>query len=203
MTSGEKRDGMPTWAKVLIALVVVVVVGGISLVVGGVFWMQRTMKEAQDPAAIARVAQSIAVFQDPLPAGFKFTFGLDIAGIKTLTVEHQDDMQRLILMSFPKKEKTDPQELVNALFEKGINTPQANAKFEAVESKGVETVAGARMPYMIGSMTDKAGSKFEGFVACLVSQSREETVFIYGIQPPGAAYNLAGTRLFLQSMKKI
>lgn len=205
MTNGEKQRGMPTWAKVLIGLVVVAIVGGVTMVIGSVIFIQNMYKQALDPAAIARVAGSIGTFPDPLPDGYKFAMGLDVAGIKTLTVEHKPDKQTVIMMSFPRKEDDpkDAQALVNELYEKGVSTQQTSAKFETVKSRGTEAVDGAQMPYIVGEMTDKTGSKFDGLVACIVSPTRHQTILIYGIQPPGSTYNFDATLKLLKSIKGI
>ncbi len=203
MTSEAKKGGLPSWAKILIGATVVVLVGVVALVVGVGLFFGNMVKQAQDPAAIARVARSIATFSEPLPAGYKFSMGIDIAGIKTVTVEHQPEKQMLIVMSFPKKEKADPQTLVNELYERGVNTPQASAKFQEVKTRGTEKVAGQQMPYIIGTMTDRVNNRFEGLVGCIVSPTRNETIFVYGIQPPGSPYNFDVTRGFLQTIKSL
>ncbi len=203
MTSEESKGGLPTWAKVLIGLVVVVILAVGGLVVGGIVFFQNASKQWSDPVAINKVAQSIAAFPAPLPEGYKYLMGMDLAGIKTVTVEHADDKQAIIIMSFPKKDKTDAQTMVNELYEKGVKTQQTQAKFEDVKSKGTEMVAGLSMPYIIGTMTDNTGKKAEGMVGCLVSETKAETIFIYGLQPPGAPYNLKATLTLLQSIKGI
>jgi hypothetical protein len=203
MTNGEKKGGLPTWAKVVIGLVVVVILGVGGLIVGGIVFFQSVVKQSQDPVAMARVARAIAQFPDPLPAGYKLTMGIDLAGVKTVTVEHEADKQLLIMMSFPKKDKRDAQSIVNELYEHGVQTPQASAKFQEVKSKGTEQVAGQDMPYISGVMTDSTGTKFEGLVACIVSKDKDETIFIYGIQQPGAPYNLEATMTFLKAIKSI
>jgi hypothetical protein len=203
MTSEEGKGGLPTWAKVLIGLVIVVILGVGGLVVGGIVFFQNASKQWTDPVAIAKVSQSIADFPEPLPEGYKYLMGMDLAGIKTVTVEHADDKQTIIIMSFPKKDKTDAQTMVNELFEKGVKTQQTQAKFEDVKSKGTETVAGLSMPYIIGTMTDNTGNKAEGMVGCIVSETKSETIFIYGMQPQGAPYNLQATLQLLKSIKGI
>jgi len=202
MTSEAKKGGFPTWAKILIGVVVVGIIGSIALAVGMVFFFQNMVKQSQDPVAIAKTAKSIATFADPLPSGYKFSMALDIAGIKTVTVEHQSDSQMLTFMSFPKKDETsDPQALVDKLYETGIQTHQTSAKFNEVKKKGSMDVAGETMPYIVGEMQSDSGKKFQGMVGCIIPKGKSETFFVYGMQPQGKDYNLDGTEEFLKTIK--
>lgn len=206
MTSEVKKGGMPTWAKVLIGIVVFAIVGGIIALVGLVYFVQDTIKKAQDPAMIARTARSIADFAEPLPAGYRFELGLDLFGVKTVTVEHDPDRQTLIFMTAPQKENMDAQALVNRLFAAGIKVPThpeaASGRFESEKLRGTDTVGGENMPYIVGTMTDKSGSKFEGMVGVVVSKARNKTIIVYGIQPGQSGYNLETTRTFLRTIKR-
>ena len=205
MTSEVKKSGLPTWAKILIGLVVVVFVIGIVSIVAMIFFVQNVMKQAQDPVAIQRTAKAIADFPEPLPNGYKFAFALGMAGINTVTIEHKSDQQMLIMISYPKSEDTDPKALVQKVFEGGIKAPGQSkledSKFQEVKSQGLEDVAGESMPYMIGSMTDKEGTKYEGMVGCVVSKAKKKTIFLYGMQPGAKGYNLKTTEDFLKTIK--
>src|SRR5271155_5574579 len=106
--------GLPTWAKVLIGLVVAGIIGFIALFIGIAVFFQNTFKQAQDPVAIGRVASQIGAFQNPLPDGYKFVMGLNLAGINTLTVEHKPDQQIIFVISYPKAE-ADPKSVVERI----------------------------------------------------------------------------------------
>src|SRR5262249_41794075 len=205
MTSEVKKGGLPTWAKVLIGFVVFAIIAGIIAVGGIIYLVQDTVKKAQDPAIIAQTAKSIADFSEPLPAGYKFALALDMFGVKTVTVEHEPDKQTIIFMTAPQKEDTDPQALVNKLFEAGIKTPGqpegASGRFEQEKLRGTETVGGEAMPYIVGSMADKSGTKLEGMVGAIVSKAKGKTVIVYGIQPGAAGYDMETTKKLLQTIK--
>lgn len=205
MTSEVKTGGLPTWAKVLIGFVVFAMIAGIIAIVGAIYFFQDTVKKAQDPANIAKTAQSIADFTQPLPEGYKFALALDMFGVKTVTVEHDADKQTVIFMTAPQKEDTDPQALVNKLFEAGIKTPGqpegASGRFEQEKLRGTETVGGETMPYIVGSMSDKSGTKLEGFVGAIVSKSKGKTIIVYGIQPGEAGYDTNTTKTLLKTIK--
>src|SRR5687768_3339550 len=127
MTTEAKKGGMPLWAKILIGLVVLGILGGIAAFAGLFFFVSNTIKQAQDPAAISRTAAKIATFQEPLPAGYKFVAGLDLMGIDTVVVENDSDKQTLTLISYPKKE-TDPSAFVKRVAESGVSTGEHSAK---------------------------------------------------------------------------
>ena len=205
MTSEAKKGGLPTWAKVLIGLVLVGVIVFIIGVVGLIWFFQKTVKEAQDPAAIAKTAKEVARFPDPLPEGYKYTFALPLAGINTVSVEHEPSKQMIMFISYPQVEKSSPQELVDKVYQAGIQTPGQSdikgGKIEDIKSRGTETVAGETMPYIVGTLTDKSGTKFEGMVGCLVSPAEKKTVFIYGMQPTGGDYKLDATMDLLKQIK--
>lgn len=205
MTAEVKKTGLPTWAKVLIGMVVFAIISGIIAVVGLVYFVQDTVKKAQDPAVIAKTAREIAEFTEPLPAGYKFALALDMFGVKTVTVEHDSDKQTLIFMTAPPKEDMDANALVTKLFEAGIKAPThpeaAGGRFDKEKSRGTETVGGEPMPYIVGTMSDKSGSKFEGLVGAIVSKPKHKTVIVYGIQPGDQGYNMETTRTLLKTIK--
>lgn len=205
MTSEEKKGGLPTWAKVLIGLVVVGIIGIVGLIAGVIVLSQNAVKK--DPAAVEKMAASIATFDKPLPPGWTYVVGIDAVIVKTVTVMHdadkEADQQMVYVASFPKKEKIDADTLASKMLEMGISTPDASAKFEKVNAKGNETVAGQSMPYVTGILTDKSGKKFSGMAGCLVSPTKNETIFIYGIQAKGENYNMDVTRQLLAAIKSL
>ncbi|MBI4533015.1 MAG: hypothetical protein HY711_03630 [Candidatus Melainabacteria bacterium] len=205
MTSDAEKSKLPTWAKVLIGLVVFGIVAVIALGVGAFFFVQNIVKQAQDPAVVSRTAHAIADIPEPLPKGYKYSFAFGMAGINTLVVQHEPDQQMLILISKPQKEDVDADKLVNVLFEAGIKTPGQSGleggKGEKVKLHGTETIGGESMPYIIGTMADKKGTKFDGMVGCVVSKTKDKTVLIYGMQPGGSPYNFEATKEFLKAIR--
>src|SRR3990167_702070 len=154
MTSDERKCQFPTWAKVLIGLVIFGIVLVIAFGVGAFFFVQNIVKQAQDPAMVSRTAHAIADIAEPLPKGYKYAFAFGMVGVNTLVVQHEPDQQMLILISKPKKEDVDADKLVDVLFEAGIKTPGQpgldGSKGEQVKLHGTETIGGESMPYIIG-----------------------------------------------------
>lgn len=204
MTSEQKKSGLPTWAKILIGIVVGGIVIG-AIAIGGLVWfVGKTVKEASDPVAVARTAKTIADFADPLPAGFKYVLALPLAGINFVTIEHESDKQVVTIVSYPKQETSDAQQLVDRFYQAGIQSgaeKTAGGKLEDVKVRGTETVGGEPMPYLIGTLADKGGAKFEGFVGCVLPKGKTKTVIVYGMQPAGTGYNVESTKELLRSIK--
>lgn len=200
MTSntGGERQGLPTWAKVLIGLVVAGAIGVVIIVAIAAFFLVNSFKQAQDPVAIAKVADQIGTFQNPLPDGYKYMMGLNLAGIETLTVEHKPDEQIIFVIAYPKADQ-DANSVVERISQTGVNTGQTSAKFEKVTGRGTEQVAGEQMPYIVGTLVDKSGSH-EGMFGCIIPRGKNKTVLIYAAEPAGTSFNLPVTKNFLNSI---
>jgi hypothetical protein len=192
---------LPTWAKFLIGFVIVAVVSAIIFIAVMIFVFQQAFKQAQDPKQIANVAQQVMVMQQPLPDGYKYLMGFGLGGINTISIQHAPDQQMLIFISYPCKGTEDANDLVAKLYQSGVNTPQSQAEFQEVKTKGVEDVGGQKMPYIVGVMSDKSNTKFEGMVGCIVSKDKKKSLLIYGIEPPGVPYKLDVTDNLLKTIK--
>jgi hypothetical protein len=194
------KGGLPTWAKILIGLVVVGGAGVIIASVGFFFFIKDMVQKAEDPETIVRTTKQIAEFQNPLPEGYKFEAAFTLMNVGTVIVQHPQDKQTLTLISFPKKEN-DPKAFVDRIIESGVDSGKSTAKLEEIKSRGDLDVAGVHMPYVIGKMADKSGKTFEGMVGCLVSPTKEKTLLVYGTQPLGTEYNVESTKQFLKAIK--
>lgn len=198
MASQESGVGLPLWAKILIGLVVVGIVGFIAVCVG--LWVTFKNTLSLNPEEIQRNASQIAVFEQPLPTGYKYSMGINLMGINTVVVEHQPDQQMIFLICYPKAE-SDPETMVAKISESGVNTGSTSAKIEKIKEKGKEAVAGETMPYVMGTMSDKNGSH-EGLFGCIVPKAKQKTILIYAAEPSGKPYDLAVTEGFLKSIKE-
>ncbi len=195
------KKRLPTWAKLVIGLVLAAMISTSLLIFGMAVFFQKVAKEAQDPNALINCAREIANIETPLPPGYKFSMGFGMFGINTITVDHQPDNQMIILISYPSKGDENAQVLVDKLYDSGLNTPQASARFQEVKEKAQTTVGGENMPYIVGVMEDKSGTKFEGLVGCICSKKAQKSILVYGMQPPGAPYNKDVTMGFLKTIK--
>lgn len=195
------KKKLPTWAKLVIGLVLAAMISSSLFIFGMALFFQKVVKDAQDPNSLVTCAKDIANIEMPLPKGYKFSMGFGLLGINTVTIDHQPDGQMIILISYPSRGDEDAQVLVDKLYDSGLNTPQATARFQEVKEKSETTVGGEKMPYIVGVMEDKSGTKFEGLVGCITSKKGQKSILIYGMQPPGAPYNKDVTMDFLKTIK--
>lgn len=202
MMSGEKPDGLPTWAKVLIGIVVIGMLGVAGVVGAGIYFVSKMSNEATDPQAIARTAAQVATFQEPLPAGYKFVMGIGLAGYNLVTAEHEPEEQTIILISYPVKQKESAQEILDRMFDSGLSAGSVNAQFSGEKTKGEMGVAGQSMPYVLSTVTDGSGKDFKGLLGCIQVPDKNKTVLVYGMQPEGDTYKLEITEGFLKAVKK-
>jgi hypothetical protein len=203
MTQEEIKKRLPVWAKILIALVIVGIVGGTTLAISAVVFMQKVHHDSTDPQMIAKAAGAIATFAEPLPKGYKYLLGYQNAMPKfaLLTINHEGG-QSLMLLKYSARDDVNADTLVDRTYETGFSTPQAFAKFESVINKGTLEVGGDKMPYLLGNMTDQEGHKLQGLFACVVKKKDHDVVCLYGIQP-GGAYDMEVTEGLLMTIKSL
>lgn len=202
-TEESTKKKLPTWAKVLIALVIVGIVGLTTVAISAVFFVQKVYREALDPAMITKAAAQIATFSEPLPKGYKYLLGFSNQAlhIDLLALDNSGG-QFLMVLKYPEKEE-DATKLVDRSYESGFSTPQATAKFESVISRGEFVVGERKMPYVLGNMTDQEGRKLQGLVGCVVKKETHEAIVLYGVQFPGKDYEMAITEGFLKTIKSL
>jgi hypothetical protein len=193
------KGGLPKWAKILIGVVIVGIIGIAASFLGILFFMKNLAENAKDPVYITRTAQKMADFGD-LPPGYEFTGGLDMMGIQMVMISHEKTNQTLSIASYPKKDK-DPHVTIEKLISSGVTTPNQTAKIQDIQQRGEIPVAGTTMPYAIGKVTDVRGRAFEGMFGCVVSPTKDRTLLIYGIQPLGTKYDMATTEAVLKTIK--
>jgi hypothetical protein len=193
----EKKGGMPVWAKVLIAVFVV----GTVLVVGGLVclfvFVSNIQKQAKDPAYIAKVRESIADMT--LPANFSDTAGFDLVGSKIVCVTHKPDNLELTLTKLPAaSENKTAAQITDQFASRGMPMAGGSAPIE-VSSKGTETVGGEQMPYVLGTSTNKTGTKCQTMLGAVITKDKNLVVF-YALTP-GDKYDMDATKEFLGSIK--
>ncbi|MBX9770438.1 MAG: hypothetical protein K2X29_03660 [Candidatus Obscuribacterales bacterium] len=203
-TKESTKKKLPTWAKVLIALVIVGIVGLTTVAIGTVFLVQKVYRDALDPAMITKAAAEIATFSEPLPKDYKYLLGFSNQAlhIDLLAIDNTTGGQFLMVLKYPEKEE-DATKLVDRSYESGFSTPQATAKFESVISRGEFVVGDRKMPYVLGNMTDQEGRKLQGLVGCVVKKETHEAIVLYGVQFPGKDYDMAITEGFLKTIKSL
>jgi hypothetical protein len=198
MTSDAVKKGLPTWAKILIGLVIAGTVLLVAVVIGGFVLIGNIQKDATNPAYIEKVTKSIVDIQ-ALPPGYNYQMALDIGGLKTVVFQHKPDGTQITLVHFPQASTKTSEEMTTELVDKGFPAQGASGKFE-VTSKGTETVAGQPMSYVLGTATNRTGTKEPGMIGTVISPDKTKTLMIYG-STPGDKYNMDATKAFLSSIK--
>src|SRR5262249_28675916 len=97
----RNQRGLAGWVKVLLAVVIVgFIVCAIAVVGIGSLFM-NTAKSMMDPSKIKEVASQIATFPEPLPGDFKYIMGIDVMGVKTVSMQSAQTGQSLTFMTVP------------------------------------------------------------------------------------------------------
>lgn len=196
MTSEAKSAGMPVWAKVLIVLFTVGLIGTITLVAMGAAWVADFQRQASNPARAFEVALSIAKFQQPMPADFEFTNGYPFPAFPVALAIYKPDKTLFTVTKMPNAGDRTAAQIGNDIASRG---GQHNAKME-ITGKGTEAVAGEQMAYLVGQ--GQAGSeKFEQMIGVVVPKAdKSSAIMIVGVTP-GGKYNMAATQEFLKTIK--
>jgi hypothetical protein len=196
--ANEKRGGLPLWAKIVIAAVILFFVGGATLVIGGAMFFGNMAKHMADPAYAAQVISKIADVQNPLPAGVKYQGAMEIAEIPMVLIQVGDNTV-LTLMKYPSKQGMTAEQFAQEMAEKGTPSPGQASSRITVTSKGKQNVGGEEMAYVLGN-TSARGKDVPALIGGVVPKGKDKTVLIMG-QTNGAAYDMAGTEKFLGAIK--
>lgn len=139
----HKKRSLPTWLKV--------VIGGISLFLGLLLGLAIVVAvfvfKANDPNEKRRVAQEIAEFANPLPAGFSFGTATDLNEVKTILINHSPETMDV---SISEVHVTDP------VMKKALYSQfdlQADPSTVTDKSTGTLEVAGQKLEYKTGICT--------------------------------------------------
>jgi hypothetical protein len=177
-----------------------------------IFATKNILQQAVDPALIKRAARGIARFPEPLPSDYRFGIGLDLASLKMITIEHEPDKQQIFILSQAGMENSDDKSLgadavVKRIYDAGItiptNGPSLAAHFVDKKSEGEIDVAGKKMFYIVGWLTDNENNKLEGLVGCILLKSAKQndrSILVYALQPDGKPYNFDVTKKLLESI---
>jgi hypothetical protein len=212
MKSGvlSNKTNLPTWAVTLMAMVVFIYLG---VFIGGVriaFVAKNILEQAIDPKKVKQVAHDIAKFAEPLPTGYQYGLGLDLGALKMLTIEHNPDKQRILLLSQTDGEDADSgtgQAVLKRIYDGGINIPTTgsaiSAHFLSQKAHGEVQIAHDKMCYIVGDLVDTENKRLEGLVGCILLRTAKKTnrtISVYSIQPDGQPYNLDETLRLLNSI---
>src|SRR4051812_37157809 len=91
------KTSMPGWARFLVGLFMVTLVGIIVTVVAGSIAIAHLQREGRDPVKINQIATSAMHIQS-LPPGFHYTLGYSLFGTDTVTVDTDNQDMSFIFL---------------------------------------------------------------------------------------------------------
>jgi hypothetical protein len=193
---------LPGWARIIVTLVLISLV---SLTYGAfqlADWIGIMAKDAIDPKKMPVVAAEIGAFPEPLPAGYRYEYAYDFP-VPYVQIHHDPDNQLMQLLWDRNLIEEDPELFLNRAIDLGgMAVPnQMPNKIHAIKSKGNESIAGHRMPYIVGEFYNENGKNVEGMIGCICVKEKRKTILIYALEPVGTPYNLQVTMDLLKSIK--
>lgn len=188
----NNRGAIPTWAKILLGIVLVGIVGIVALS----FVLYNTVKDmgTTDPQKIAAMAKDVAVMSDPLPGNFQWKVGMNMKIMQIVSAKAPDG-QTITMMTIPTAKK-DAGSILHGTGSEKTSTP---AQITSVEQKGTETVGGLPMMWEQGTII-KDGKQSKGFMGVVINKPKSNTVLIIGEQETGE-YNWPETKKFLAGIQ--
>lgn len=205
----RNQKGLATWVKVLIGVMIIGTISIIGIITAGVFFVGSAMKDVMDPAKVKATVDTIAKFQDPLPAGWKFGMALNMFGTSVAVVSNEKEDLNITLLKLPRGVKEMSSEgIVGEYAEKGVpnvsgmDANKAGAPLD-IKERGKLTVGGEEMPYVSG-VSERAGKKFSQFIGSVVSKKDPQNpsvVIIQGICLESDTYKLEQTKQLLSAIK--
>ena len=204
------KSRLPSWARIIVALVAATFVGSGYSVIRAVSMIQQMARDSTNPEKQWAIARNVADFPRPLPEGYVIDKAVTIAipmvpksGKDILVVKHVPDNLSIQLFSDPLAEQSDATDARNFLDRaiqvnsSGYPTP----KIQAVKSKGQTTICGQEMAYIVGEFKDPQDRNSNGMIGCICVKDSHKTILIYALEPPGTAFNLETVMTLLKSVK--
>jgi hypothetical protein len=202
----RNQKGLATWVKVLIGVMVIGTISIIGIITAGVFFFGSAMKDMMDPQKVKSTVDSIAKFEDPLPAGWKFGMGLNMFGTSVGVVTNENEKLTITLLKLPRggKEVTSDV-IVGEYAEKGIpnisgmDADKTSAPL-TVKDKGKLTVGGEEMTFVSG-VSERGGKTFSQFIGSLIPKSNPSVIIIQGVCFDSETYKMEQTKKLLSAIK--
>ncbi|MBX9687447.1 MAG: hypothetical protein K2X27_12140 [Candidatus Obscuribacterales bacterium] len=209
--AGEKAAGKgslpyPWWARFVVLLALLIGIGFASVFASAMLAGVKMVRQAQDPAFIAKSLEEIADFQKPLPEGFKYQLAASAFNANMVTLTYEPDGSGFMLGVLPAAEKRSEtaRQMADQLADKGIPNVSDELKIEKRDSM---KIGGETLEYVLGSAPDSKGHKVGGFIGCTLLKDGR-AFLVYGVGPQAASngaseitFNLRAAELLLSSIK--
>jgi hypothetical protein len=202
----RNQKGLATWVKILIAVMVIGTISIVGIITAGFFFFGSAMKDMQDPAKVKANVESIAKFEDPLPAGWKFGIALNMFGTSVGVLTNEKEKLSITLLKLPRggKEVTSDA-IVGEYAEKGIpNVSGVDADKSSapvtIKDKGKLTVGGEEMTFVSG-VSERGGKTFSQFIGSVIPKSNPSVIIVQGICFDSETYKMEQTKKLLSAIK--
>jgi hypothetical protein len=179
-SASTDRSGLPTWAKFVIATVVITVSFGFVFVLSSVIFIANF----SNPVVVKKVANSILQLDTPLPPGFKYAGAFDLLDFKMAALLHFPDNLELILLSMPstKSSATLEDHMSSAFLKPAISSATGSNTAFAASLKGGERIANKQFTYAIGTLHDKTGRMIPALIGFFSPSQNAHATILIGVQ---------------------
>jgi hypothetical protein len=189
--SEEKKRNVPTWMKVVIGAVSLLLglLLGLAIVVGGFL-----LKE-NDPNYKKNVAMSIAEFPETLPAGFSFGTARDMQNVRTVLLNHSPEQMDISISEI----NVDDPNMKKAL-DLNFDLSADSSAFEE-KDKGTLKIAGHTLEYKTGLQT--RGSKKIATLDGRVTDIPDKFISIKAFSNGAGPFDLPLFKMLTDSIKSL
>jgi hypothetical protein len=195
------RGGLPAWSQMLIGFVLAGFVGLIGSFVWFFVLMHELARDSINPACMAKTAQDIAVFPDPLPRGNAYEFAFSLGNLRCITIEQSPAKQKLVLFCMKNVDPPDAKETVYKAYDIGVSTLENNVASQEIKSKGELSIGSEKLLYLLGEVKCHSGRKQEWMVGSVSDKTSHKNIVIFAWQPMNHPFDKNLTMAFLNSIK--
>lgn len=202
----RNQKGLATWVKVLIGVMVIGTISIVGIIGAGVFFAGSAMKDMMDPAKVKATVDTIAKFEDPLPAGWKYGMALNLLGTSVGVVTNEKEKLNVTLLKLPRAGKEMTTEVILGEYaDKGVPNisgmdPEKSSAPLSVTDKGKLTVGGEEMAFVSGE-SNRGSTKFSQFIGCVMPKANHSVIIIQGVSLESEKFKLEPTKKLLSAIK--
>jgi hypothetical protein len=187
------KTPMPGWARFLLAMFIVTLIGTILSIVVGSIAFAYWQRDVRDSAKINYIATNAMHIQS-LPPGFHYSMGYSLPGTDMVTIDGDKADTSFILLRIKNARNFKQEDLAKIL----PDDPTNPGGFVEVKQRGEETVGGNKMAYMVGSVN--LGATVQQFRGAMLTDNNAYLLRMTGTTP-GDTYNMEVTKRLLACIK--
>ncbi len=171
---------VPTWLKVVLALVVV----GFAALVGVIFLAGSLVadfgKQSLDPHQAEKIGDEIIQLRRPLPSGWQYSMGVNMGVMKMAMLMNSADHTVMNLTRYPKSKNTS-----------AITEGAANGAHMAIEERGEEKLAGHDMSFVRGKSKGGGNGTVLAMELCSITADNGDLILIHSVEPGKSKFDRA------------